>query len=98
MLFRSQFQAYHQALTRKRGYKRAIVATAHKLLRCIFAVLRNGTPYRDPETDYDALLVQRNASRWLRQLREFNILVHNPDGTYSVRWPSPQPEGPTART
>ena len=87
-----QFQAYHQALTRKRGYKRAIVATAHKLLRCLFAVLRDGTPYRDPETDYEALLVLRNAPRWLRKLQQFDILVRNADGTCSVRWPSPQQE------
>ena len=39
-----QFQAYHQALAKKRGYKRAIVATAHKLARCVFALLRDGTP------------------------------------------------------
>ena len=83
-----QFQAYHQALTKRRGYKRAIVATAHKLLRCLFAVLRDGTPYRDPDTDYEALLVQRNAPRWLRKLQQFDILVHNPDGTCSVHWPS----------
>ena len=85
-----QFQAHHQHLTRKRGYKRAVIATAHKLLRCIFALLRDGTPYRDPATDYEALLVQRNASRWLRKLQEFDILVHNHDGTLSLRWPSPQ--------
>ena len=53
-----QFQAYHKALTGRRGYKRAIVATAHKLLRCVFAALRDGTPYRDPGTDYEALLRQ----------------------------------------
>ena len=76
-----QFQAYHEALAKKRGYKRAIVATAHKLARCVFAVLRDRTPYRDPATDYEALLVQRNASRWLRKLHEFNILVRNDDGT-----------------
>ena len=84
-----QFQKYHKALRVRRGYKRAIVATAHKLLRCIFAVLRDGTPYRDPATDYEALLVKRNAARWLRKLREFDILVRNDDGTVSVCWPSP---------
>ena len=47
-----QFRKYHKALTVRRGHKRAIVATAHKILRCIFAVLRDGTPYRDPATDY----------------------------------------------
>ena len=38
-------------------------ATAHKLARCAFAVLRDGTPYRDLATDYEALLVTRNAPR-----------------------------------
>ena len=85
-----QFQAYHKALTGRRGYKRAIVATAHKLVRCVFAALRDGTPYRDPGTDYEALLVKRNAARWLRKLHEFDILAHNDDGTVSVRWPSLQ--------
>ena len=81
---------FNQRLTRKRGYQRAVIATPHKLLRCIFAPLRDGTPYRDPATDYEALLVQRNASRWLRKLQEFDILVHNDAGTLSLRWPSRQ--------
>ena len=72
----------------RRGYRRAVVATAHKILRCIFAVLRDGTPYRDPATDYEELLVKRNAPRWLRKLREFGILVHD-DGAVSVCWPPP---------
>ena len=58
-----QFQTYHQTLTQKRGFKRAIVATAHKLLRCVFAVLRDATPYRDPDTDYEALLATRCGPR-----------------------------------
>ena len=43
-----------------------------------------GTPYRDPNTDYEALLVLRNAPRWLRKLQQFDILVRNADGTCSV--------------
>ena len=71
----------------RRGYKHAVVATAHKLARCAFAILRAGSPYRDPATDYEALLVKRNAPRCLRTLRKFDILVRNDDGTVSVRWP-----------
>ena len=56
-----QFQSYQKALTVRRGYKRAVVANAHKLARCVFAVLRDGRPYRDPAADYEALLVKRNA-------------------------------------
>ena len=37
-----------------RGYKRAISATAHTLARCVFAVLRDRTPDRDPDTDDEA--------------------------------------------
>lgn len=44
----------------RRGYKRATIATAHKLLRVIQALLRNDEPYRDPGVDYVQLLVERN--------------------------------------
>ena len=69
-----QFQGYHKALMVRRGYKRAIVATAHKMLRVIYVVLRDGTPYEDPEADYEALLVSRNAPRWIRMLRQHGFL------------------------
>ena len=92
-----QFQSFHQALTKRRGYKRAVVATAHKLLRCIFAILRDRTPYRDPATNYEALLVHRNAPRWLRKLHQFGILVPNQDGAYAVHWPA-VPNRSTATT
>ncbi len=57
-----QFNGYHRALTVRRGCKRATVATAHKLLRTLYRMLRTGQPYRDPETDYEKLMVQRNRS------------------------------------
>lgn len=69
-----QFQGYHKALMVRRGYKRAIVATAHKMLRVIYVVLRDGTPYHDPEADYEALMVNRNAPRWIRMLRRHGYL------------------------
>ena len=72
-----QFQGYHKALTVRRGYKRATVATAHKLLRVIYVVLRDGTPYHDPEADYEALMVSRNAPRWIRMLRRHGFLESN---------------------
>ena len=81
-----QFHSYHKALLVRRGYKRAIVATAHKLARAVYAVLRDGQPYRDPEVDYEALVVRRNAPRWLAQLAEFGILESREDGTLAVNW------------
>ena len=68
-----QFQGYHKALTVRRGYKRATVATAHKMLRCIYTMLLTGAVYRDPEADYEALMVRRNAPRWIAMLKKHDI-------------------------
>lgn len=69
-----QFRGYHKALMIRRGYKRAIVATAHKMLRVLYVVLRDAKPYYDPEADYEALMVRRNAPRWIRMLRRHGLL------------------------
>ena len=52
---------FNKPLTVRRGYKRATIATAHKLLRTLYRMLATGAPYRDPHTDYEALMVKRNA-------------------------------------
>jgi len=68
-----QFNGYHKSLTARRGYKRATVATAHKLLRTVYYMLRNGEVYRDPDTDYEKLMVMRNAPRWIRRLKKHGV-------------------------
>ena len=70
----SQFHGYHRALAARLGYKRAIFATAHKLLRVIHAVLRDDRPYIDPGIDYERLVVARNAPRWIRMLAQHGFL------------------------
>ena len=73
-----QFRGYHKALMVRRGYKRAIVATAHKLLRVLYVVLRDARPYHDPEADYEALMVRRNAPRWIRMLHRYGLIEYEP--------------------
>ena len=70
----SQFHGYHRALAARLGYKRAILATAHKLLRVIHSVLGNDRPYTDPGIDYEHLVVARNAPRWIRMLKQHGFL------------------------
>ena len=70
-----QFEAHHRALAARRGYKRAIVAGAHKMLRIIYVVLKTRRPYYDRTADYDALMVKRNAPRWIRMLRRYGYIV-----------------------
>ena len=67
----SQFQSYHESVKSRRGYKRSIVAVAHKLLRTIYAMLRDRTPYADPGIDYEAISIGRKAARWLRKLEQY---------------------------
>ena len=43
---RTQFPAFHRALAGKVGYKRAVLATAHKLLR-------GDGPYCEPGVEHD---------------------------------------------
>ena len=43
------------------------------MLRVIYAVLKSRKPYRDPQTDYEAIMVQRNAPRWINMLQKYDI-------------------------
>ena len=70
----SQFKGRYQSLVSRRGTKKAIVAIGHKLLRIVFVLLSRKVPYKDPTVDYGALLVKRNAPRWIRQLKKFGYL------------------------
>jgi len=65
------------ALSIRKGHKKSIVALAHKMLRIIFAILKNNVPYHDRAVDYEALSVQRNAPRWLKMLKKHGFLPTN---------------------
>ena len=71
----SQFRSKYQALVIRRGHKRSIIAIGHKLLRVVYTVLKEQQPYRDPEIDYEALVVAKNAPRWLKALKKYGYLA-----------------------
>jgi hypothetical protein len=50
------------------------VALAHKMLRIIYTMLAGGTHYQDRTVDYEALVVQRNAPRWIKMLAKHDYL------------------------
>ena len=70
-----QFHAYHESVKSRRGYKRAIVAVAHKLLRTIHAMLRDRTRYADPGIDHEAISIGRKAGRWLHELEQYGYVT-----------------------
>ena len=66
------FAAQYRRLARRRGSKRAAVAVAHSLLRCVYALLRDGTTYRELGADHferrDPAAATRRLVRGLEQL------------------------------
>lgn len=71
----SVFKSKFQSLVVRRGYKRAIIAIGHKILRTIFFMLKRREHYRDSATDYEALSVHRNAPRWIKALTKFGFIT-----------------------
>jgi transposase len=68
---------FYKGLVLRRGHKRTIVAIGHKLLKVIYVVLMKKEPYKDPGVDYEALVVSRNAPRWIKALRKYGYLPVN---------------------
>jgi len=56
------------------AFQRDRRALAHKMLRIIYVMLSTGTYYRDANTDYVALNVQCDASRWTKKLIKLGVL------------------------
>jgi transposase len=71
---RCAFKGKFQALNVRKGHKRSIVALGHKMLRTIYAMLSKNTHYVDKTVDYEALMVARNAPRWLQMLTKHGFV------------------------
>jgi transposase len=48
----SALAARYRRVMRHRGHQKAVVAVAHAILRAVYHVLADGSPYRDPGPDY----------------------------------------------
>jgi transposase len=68
---KSAFRAKYESLVIRRGYKKTIIALAHKLIRTIYILLERRKPYRDSAFDYEAASVAKNAPRWIRALKKY---------------------------
>jgi hypothetical protein len=65
------FRAKYESPVIRRGYKKTIIAIAHKLIRTIYIVPDRRKPYRDSAFDYEAASVAKNAPRWIRALKKY---------------------------
>lgn len=70
------YQAKFLRICKRRGYKRAVVAVAHAMLRAIFAIIRTGTPYREPLRAAPQEQSSRTAERSLvKRLEQLGYVV-----------------------
>ena len=70
---RSQFQGKYKTLVIRRGHKRSVIAIGHKMMGVVFSVIKNDRPYKDPEINYEKMMVEKNASRWILMLKKYDF-------------------------
>jgi transposase len=70
----SQFRGLYKGLVIRRGHKRAIMAVGHRILEIFYLLVTRKEPYKDPGVDYEALVVKRNAPRWIHALWKYGYL------------------------
>ena len=70
-----QFRSYQEAIKSRRGYEPAIGSVARKLLRIIYAMLHDRTPYADLGIDDEAISIGRKVGRWLRKLEQYGYVT-----------------------
>ena len=76
----------------KHGIRKAIVATAHRLLIIAFCILRDKTEYRDlGDNYYDRLHPERTRNRLVRRLQKLGLEVILRPDTKDIPAPSPTP-------
>lgn len=89
----SYLAAFFYRKAGKHGIRKAIVATAHRLLTIAFCLLRDGTEYRDLGDGYfDQLHPERTRNRLVRRLQRLGLdVVLQPRQALPVPLPSPTP-------
>jgi transposase len=66
---KSSLAAKYKSLMVRKTHKTAIIALAHKMIRLIFLLLTRKVAYHDPQIDYEAISANKNAPRWIKQLK-----------------------------
>jgi transposase len=87
----SSFGAYYRAMRARLGPKQAIVATAHKIARTVYHLLKTGEPYREESAaDYEHKRRERERRQLERRAQKLGYsLIALPATT-----PTPQSEPP----
>jgi transposase len=74
----SALRGNYQSLVARKGHRKAIIAVGHQMIRIIYFMFTRRQAYRDSGMDYQALVVNRNAPRWIQALKKYGY------------WPTPK--------
>lgn len=73
----SRFKGLYHSLKGRLGYKKAIVAVAHKMLIAVYHIIQSGQPYRELGENYlDRLREERVVRHSIARLEALNFKVH----------------------
>lgn len=88
----SSFGAYYRAMRARKGPKQAIVATAHKIARTVYHLLKTREPYQEESADaYDHKRRARELKQLARRAQKLGYtLTAGPDATPTSH---PEPSG-----
>ena len=86
----SSIGAYYRAMRARLGPKQAIVATAHKIARIVYHLLKTGEPYREEsDTEYDRKRQERELKHLARRAQKLGYAL----ARVPVTAPESQSEG-----
>jgi transposase len=86
----SSIGAYYRAMRARLGPKQAIVATAHKIARTVYHLLKTGEPYREEsDAEYERKRQEREIKHLARRAQKLGYTLAPVPATASVS----QPEG-----
>lgn len=67
--------SYFRSIRKRRGEKKAVVATAHLIVRIIYAILRDKVPYTEIELEREQQQKEKSINYFVKQLRHLGYEV-----------------------
>jgi transposase len=90
----SSIGAYYRAMRARLGPKQAIVATAHKIARIVYHLLKTGEPYREEsDTEYERKRQEREIKHLARRAQKLGYTLNAIPATAPEAPPEPGGEG-----
>jgi hypothetical protein len=90
----SSFGSYYRAMRARLGPKQAIVATAHKIARTVYYLLKTGEPYREESAaEYDRKHRERELKHLARRAQKLGYTITAVPATAPESHPEPDGKG-----